>query len=62
MPRELRPFLGRRFVKSLGTRDLKGARKLRHSALAEFQARIEAERCRRSGEIAAPGTVQRAML
>lgn len=62
VPRDLRPFLGRRLVRSLKTRDLKEARRLRHPVLAEFQAKIDAERRKWGGESAPPGTVQRAML
>jgi len=62
VPRELRPFLGRRFVRSLRTRDLREARRLRHAVVAELQARIEAERKKRNGEVAEPGTIERAML
>ena len=61
VPRELRPYLGRRFVRSLKTTDLREARQRRHAVVAEFQARMEAARLKHSAEIGPPGSLQRAL-
>ena len=61
VPRELRPYLGRRFIRSLKTTDLREARQRRHAVVAEFQARMEAERRKHSVDIGPPGSLQRAL-